>query len=224
MFCDQLNLSELYWNLTCWLPALLETSAHPLPVLLRLVPFSWASWSPLVWPVLPVFCLISKPIVLHHDLYVRPRPQVNSYRDNMWTPQREVEENRRVSLSASLCGWLCGSGATLNVLPRCPWARRTEGWEEVQRGNGKHHTRQGRHPLIPQTGSANWSGGLTAFSTWRVWRPPDNTESADSAASLLTVRYHTQPQCDSNTSTVAAKYTNHSCLTARQRQLFSCLF
>lgn len=102
MFCDQLNLWELYWNLTCRLPALLGTSAHPLPVLLRLVLFSWASWSPLVWPVLALFCLISKPIVLRHDLYVRPRPQVNSYRNNMWTPRRGGEKTGEF-LSVPLC-------------------------------------------------------------------------------------------------------------------------
>lgn len=64
-----------------------------------------------------------------------------------------------------------------------------------------------RGDILPflKRGSANWVGGLKAFSTWRGRRPPDNTDSADTTASFLTGRYDTQPQCHSNTFTVAAQ-------------------
>lgn len=84
-----------------------------------------------------------------------------------------------------------------------------EGSEGVQTGSGKHHTGPGRHPPIPQTGSGNWPGGLTAFSTWRVWRPPDKTDSADTAASLLTGKNHMQPQSAHFHSTFSQSQRKH---------------
>lgn len=53
-------------------------------------------------------------------------------------------------------------------------------------------------PFLKQ-GSANWLGGLKAFSTLRGWKPPDNTDSAETTAYFLTGRYDSQPQCHSNT-------------------------
>ncbi len=54
-------------------------------------------------------------------------------------------------------------------------------------------------------GSANWLGELKALSTRRGWIPPDSTDRADTIASLLTGRYDRQPQCHSNTFTVAVQ-------------------